>query len=117
MTISVMVTGSRDLEDRDLVEGRLARLMPEQVRVGCCPTGVDRIVREWCARNLQPHQWAVFSADWRRLGKRAGPVRNRRLVRWAKENSAIVLAFPRGGPGTAHCIELAKRVGLHVGEH
>lgn len=107
-----MVTGSRDLEDAEHVTTQLARMKPEHVIVGDCRTGVDRIVRQWC--KTFGVECEMLTADWSQFGKSAGPRRNRRLVRKAKEMGAFVLAFPRGGPGTLGCIELAKRAGLHV---
>lgn len=47
----------------------------------------------------------VFPADWERLGKRAGPIRNALIVDYVD----MVLAFPGDGTGTQHAISLAER--------
>jgi YspA, cpYpsA-related SLOG family len=115
VTIHVLVTGSRDLLDPDQVTYHLERLCAEHVFVGDCPTGADKFTRDWCAANGV--RCEVFRADWQKDGKSAGPRRNRRMVRRAKEcPPTFVLAFPRGGPGTADCIAQAKRAGLLVSE-
>lgn len=112
MTISVLVTGDRNLADVGLVQRRLDRFCAEWVIVGDCPTGADYFTREWCA--WRGVRCEVFRADWQRLGKAAGPRRNRSMVRRIRELCGFVLAFPRGGPGTANCIELARRVDLPI---
>lgn len=79
--------------------------------VGDCPTGLDAFVR---AALIEPP--IVFAAEWDRLGKRAGPERNARMVRWAAEREgSILLAFP--GPtsrGTWDCVRRAVAAGLRV---
>ena len=65
--------------------------------------------------------WRVQSlaADWRRYGRSAGPIRNRRLLEQALVEaqahispaftaSVLVIAFP-GGPGTASLVHQARR--------
>lgn len=111
---ALVVTGSRDLWDRKLVEAELAARKPQKVCVGCCPSGVDKITREWC--DAAGVDCLVMRADWKMLGLRAGPARNKRMCQWGKANRAIVLAFPRGGKGTADCIAQAKQHGLTVEE-
>lgn len=114
MTITLAVTGSRELEDAEFVWAQISRMQPEVVIVGDCSTGVDALTRQWC--RVFGVRCEVLTADWAKFGKSAGPRRNRRLVRKAKEEGAFLLAFPRGGPGTRDCIAQAKRVGLHVRE-
>ena len=55
---------------------------------------------------VKPHEWAKF-------GKRAGPMRNARML--AEFNPELVIAFP-GGRGTADMIARAKkaRVSVHI---
>jgi hypothetical protein len=113
MTIGVAVSGSRHLQDVGVVSRALDRICAEEVIVGDCPTGADYFAREWCAwRGVRCH---VIRADWRTYGKAAGPRRNLRLVRKARELGAqFLLAFPRGGPGTQNAIFHAERQGLAV---
>lgn len=109
----VIVTGSRDLDDEEIVCLVLNTFEPRRVLVGCCPTGADLHARLWCyAHSMVPE---VHSADWTGRGRKAGPERNQRMID-AAPAGAIVLAFPRGGPGTADCMRRARAAGLLVRE-
>jgi len=109
---TVVVTGSRDLEPAPVVRA-LRKLNPDRVLVGCCPTGADLAAREWCAKHGVPCR--VFRARWGLSGRRAGPLRNARMIAAAVEAGAFcVLAFPRGGPGTRDCMNQATAAGLAV---
>lgn len=51
-------------------------------------------------------------ADWDRYGKRAGMLRNAKMV---ETNPNLVLSFIRGSSaGATHCTELAEGAGLRV---
>lgn len=104
-------------EERDYVTTTLARELRIRtawafdrllVVVGDCPTGVDAITREAC------ETWGlavkVYEAAWAREGRRAGPVRNGRMV---ADGAIRVLALP-GGTGTADCIRQARAAGIPV---
>jgi hypothetical protein len=73
--------------------------------------GADSIAGLWAAqRNIRVD---VFKADWKALGKRAGPVRNARMLFEGKPD--LVVAFP-GGIGTLNMISQAKAAGVVVWE-
>jgi hypothetical protein len=127
----ILVTGSRNLREQALVFDALTARAPDLVLVGDCPDGADRFARAWCLRNgvraeiycasREPHDWPSLStvflvSDWRVDGRKAGPLRNAPMVKRAAELGASALAFPRGGPGTAGCIRLARAAGLSVTE-
>jgi hypothetical protein len=101
----------------------LTAAAPDFVILGDCPSGVDRAAWEWCVAHLRPDQWRCHGADWNRFGHAAGPKRNGAMVAHAVELRAahpaaavFVLAFPRGGPGTADCMRQARAAGLAVEE-
>jgi predicted Rossmann-fold nucleotide-binding protein len=54
----------------------------------------------------------VFKADWS-LGKKAGPVRNQKMIDEGRPD--LVLAFP-GGKGTADMVRRARETGIEVME-
>lgn len=114
----IIVSGSRQELTQDEGDLVMASICNEVCRfpgrvgigVGCCPTGVDALVREdLCVA-------AVFEADWDRLGNAAGPERNQRMVDWAaEEGGSVLLAFPRPhSVGTWSTIRKAVKAGLRV---
>lgn len=138
----ILVTGSRDWTDRELLERSLDDLVEMLVHQalrndtgftlsklvivhGACPCracsrcpcncpresmtiGADAMADQWATKNA----YAVerHPADWDRLGKRAGPVRNYGMV----ELGAHALAgFPLSWPsGTEDCYTKAIRAGI-----
>lgn len=52
-----------------------------------------------------------FPADWNGYGKRAGPIRNRKML--TEANPDIVVAFP-GGSGTADMVSIAEEAGVRL---
>jgi hypothetical protein len=114
----LIVTGSRGLQDRDLVWDALAvarwELGPLTVVHGAAP-GADRLAVEWVRQHRhldctdEPHP-----AQWQRLGRAAGPVRNQDMV---DAGAAVVLAFPLGrSVGTRDCMARAVKALIEVRE-
>jgi hypothetical protein len=105
----ILVTGSRDWEDRDTLWGALNNTA-SQVGVtlvhGDCPTGADHMAQEWA--ECQPDVTVErYPADWSE-GKSAGPRRNRVMVDLGAD---VCLAFikdaSRGASMTARWAEEA----------
>lgn len=75
-------------------------------------TGADEAAAKW-------GKWAAsdgvktieFRANWRKYGKRAGPLRNERMLGEGKPDA--VIAFP-GGRGTADMVTRAEAAGVRV---
>lgn len=72
-------------------------------------TGADFLARQYA--DFQNIPVRTFEAEWDRLGKAAGPIRNRQMLDEGKPD--IVVAFP-GGNGTADMVRQAKRAGVKV---
>lgn len=112
----IIVTGSRDWSDFDAVRDALTVAvygnLPAVIVHGACPTGADAIASWWVrslGRNLgiTEERWP---ADWKRLGKRAGLVRNGAMV---AAGADLCLAFIRGNSkGATHCAASAEAVGI-----
>jgi hypothetical protein len=117
MTWRVLVTGSREFTDYDMLAEVLAAELaehPDMIVVhGDCPSGLDALAKRWCVENgvaQEPHP-----ADWRRLGKSAGFRRNTFM---AGLGARRCHAFPLpGSRGTLHCMKVAKRAGIPVNVH
>lgn len=109
----VLVCGGRDFADVDAVNRELDRIHA-RTPISCIieggARGADYLASRWSARNdISEH--ARFPADWTLHGKRAGPIRNQRMIDQGKPD--LVVAFP-GGSGTADMITRAKLAGLRV---
>ena len=114
----ILVTGSRTWDDYDLVRTALAAAcyqnFPVTIVHGACPSGADAIASWWVqqiGRNLAITE-ERHPADWKKLGKRAGPVRNAEMV---KLGADVCLAFIRDrSRGATHTANLAEKTGIPV---
>ena len=61
--------------------------------------GADRTAGKWADRNNVPVE--VYPADWKSLGKKAGPLRNTQMLDEGKPD--VCVAFP-GGVGTSDMV-------------
>jgi hypothetical protein len=102
--MKLVCTGGRDYEDHNMVADLLTTLKPEEVYVGDCSTGLDKLVVEVCQDYSIPCR--VFEARWDEHGRAAGPIRNQEMIA-AADSEALVLAFP-GGRGTEDTVTRAK---------
>lgn len=114
----IIVTGSRYWPDSGKVHFELGISFcnngPFALVHGACPAGADMAAAQWATiagRGLgcteEPHP-----ADWKTYGRRAGPLRNERMI---EAGADLVLAFPLpGGRGTQHMMRLAERAGIPV---
>ena len=82
---------------------------PSSVIVGDAD-GADRWTRIWCER--RGVKFTEFTADWDKLGKRAGPLRNQRMVDMRPDAAIRFL----GGTGTADCAARCESAGVPVYE-
>lgn len=121
----VIISGTREelsAEDREIVIDVLASYLERatEIGVGDCPTGIDALARGFARAHQRKGLPVVrtFLANWREFGRKAGPLRNGEMVRWANELDTIqgvLLAFP--GPtsrGTWDCVRKARAAGLDV---
>lgn len=110
----VLVCGGRNFSDREAVFNELHSLAAEHgwltvIEGGA--QGADALARHWAQLCYQGI--VTVHAEWRRLGKAAGPARNTRMLVSGKPD--LVLAFP-GGKGTADMVRQAREVGVPVRE-
>lgn len=115
----VLVTGSRLLKDRELVDSTLDKILAEHpvlvVVHGACETGADLLADDWVAArqseglDVRPER---YHAPWRLLGKAAGPARNQEMC---DEGADECVAFPVQGAenkGTKDCVMRAVKCGI-----
>jgi len=118
VTYRVIVTGCRDWRDEDAVDRELQALLDEHSSFtlvhGACPTGTDEFARIW-ATSLDLRDIVIVEAhpaDWKALGKGAGPARNQLIV---GAGAHLCLAFWDGvSRGTYDMITRAVRYGIPV---
>jgi hypothetical protein len=112
--VRVLVCGGRDFCDRDRLAATLDRLHQERgfaLVIAGGARGADTLAEEWAtARGIACD---VYRADWVLLGRKAGPIRNSRMLTEGKPQ--VVVAFP-GGRGTAHMTRIAREAGVEVVE-
>lgn len=114
----VLITGSRDFDDPAAVTRvhmvmnmvlALCDLLGQKLTVvhGACPSGADQIVDVWA----RAHQYAgvtveAHPADWARHGRRAGPMRNEKMVDLGAD---LCFGFLKNNSsGTQNCLSLAR---------
>jgi hypothetical protein len=120
MTRKVLVTGSRNWSDRQVVAEALLAARDsavvngsgQMVLVHGAAPGADSIAAELAAR----WGWRVEAhpALWSELGKAAGPIRNSEMVALGAD---VCLAFPLPhSRGTLDCMRRAEEAGIPVWE-
>lgn len=106
----VLVCGGRDFQDMKWLTKVLDGLSPRPTLIiqgGAF--GADACASEWAyKRDVLERQ---FSADWKKHGRAAGPIRNQQMLDEGQPH--LVIAFP-GGNGTADMVRRAKAAGVRV---
>lgn len=117
----VIVCGSRAWPDPVRVYEGLNQLYlehgPFTLVHGGCATGADAAAAHWhiaAGRSLGCVE-VKYRADWEKFGKRAGPIRNKRMV---EAGADLVMAYLHGASnGTRNTISLAAQAGIEVRRH
>lgn len=111
---TILICGGRDYSDwREFglsMRAVLSLADGEELRiVHGGASGADAMASRWADEH--GYECVVYAADWRREGKKAGPLRNQRMLDC--EHVSLVVAFP-GGRGTADMVRRAKARGVDV---
>jgi len=110
--LRVLICGGRDYADRDALHEVLDRLHAERqfaLVISGGAHGADAMAHDWAiSRGIAAE---VYMAEWARFGRKAGPLRNLRMLQEGKPN--LVVAFP-GGRGTANMVGQANSAGIEV---
>src|SRR6266446_6491961 len=110
MAIRVLVCGGRDYTNREALYAALDRLHAERgfaKLIAGGARGADTLACQWARDREVPA--IVYEAEWAKLGRKAGPIRNQRMLDHGKPD--LVVAFP-GGHGTADMVGRARKVGV-----
>jgi SLOG family YspA-like protein len=113
----VLVCGGRDFDDVGLMISVLDRLHTEKsftVLIHGNARGADRIADAWAWRMGVPcESYGLPQGEWDELGKKAGPLRNQRMLDEGKPD--LVVAFPGSG-GTKDMVRRAVKAGVAIHE-
>lgn len=105
----VIIAGSRDFHDFTYVQGYMATIPPwigiDEVVCGEAK-GADALGKRWAELHGIPVK--SFHADWERLGKRAGPIRNAEMGIYA---DGLIAFWDGKSSGTAHMIKFMESEG------
>jgi len=111
--VRVVVFGSRGWDDIHRIRMRLIRLPADSTVVVGGARGADTIA-EWLADDFG-FTVERYRAEWERLGRRAGIVRN---VQMADTDPDLGLCFWDGtSRGTAHMLQVLQERGVPVEVH
>lgn len=73
--------------------------------------GTDWLAHLWANSPVGNREEISFPADWKSLGKKAGPLRNQRMIDEGKPD--IVVAFP-GQKGTSDLVRRARKAKIEI---
>lgn len=109
-----LICGSRDFADNRMFGDAMRRLVRERGMPECIihggQRGADTMAENWC-KDMEVDCLRV-PGKFTTLGKKAGPIRNNRMIkRWMRPD--FVVAFP-GGKGTANMVAQASTMGIEV---
>jgi hypothetical protein len=109
----VIIAGSRTITHKEVVEEAVRRsgFQITEVVSGCA-IGVDSLGEEVARDLAMPVK--QFPADWRRLGKKAGFLRNQQMADYA---DALIAVWDGKSRGTQDMVRRARKAGLQVFVH
>lgn len=117
----VIIAGGRDFQNYNLLEDSVFDIIDQNldlihspVEIVCGKAKGADTLGELLALTYNL-KLAYFPADWDKLGKRAGYIRNKEMALYAKEDYGTLIAFWDGkSKGTKHMIDLATKEGLKI---
>ena len=120
--MKILVTGSRDWDDKNAIVRALARHSGGDFRnvtvIHGDQRGADKLAG--IAATELGMKVVPYPADWKRYGDAAGPLRNLTMIVMEHANREkppidLCLAFPLpGSKGTRHMMTFAKHAGIRV---
>jgi len=112
----VLVTGSRQMVNYDYLDKVLSTYKIGGIVHGDA-IGADTLTQKWAeANDVLTQRHPVTEAQWKRIGKRAGILRNQFMLN-EHPTISLVIAFPvKGSRGTKDMMSRAMNAGidLHV---
>lgn len=115
MGLKVLVTGGRDYSNKEKVYDVLGKIHKDKGIVELChgaARGADDLANLWAVTQDVPRRvFPVSSKEWNTLGKKAGVLRNQRMLEEFKPD--LIVEFP-GGTGTHDMVARGKRNSIPI---
>lgn len=106
----VIIAGSRGITSYQTVLDCIkASGMTITEAVSGAARGVDKLGELWAKQNKVPIK--SFPADWDKLGRKAGHIRNEQMAKYA---TALIAIWDGKSPGTGSMIHYAIKYGLNM---
>lgn len=120
--LRVIIAGGRDFDDFPKLTSSCTDIL-SQMNIDCDririvsggARGADKLGEQFS--KFCHYELSRFLAEWDRLGKGAGYIRNTDMAKFASEqgNHGVLIAFWNGkSRGTKHMIDTARKYGLDV---
>lgn len=103
----IIVCGGRNYFDKEKfyqTMGGILKNLSDVTIISGGASGADALAKQFAREN--GISFEEFPAEWERLGKSAGPIRNQKMI---DSGADLVVAFP-GGKGTTDMVRRANRV-------
>lgn len=108
--MKTIIAGSRTIIDYNLVVKAIKESGFTITEVVCgLAKGVDSLGEQYAIENNIPVTY--FPADWEKLGRSAGPIRNEQMGDYA---SAVICVWDGKSRGTKHMIHYARKKNLQI---
>jgi len=107
----LLITGSRHWTDEEPIRAVIDSLPVDAIVIHGNAPGADYIAERLAlARGLHVK---AYAADWQRLGKTAGPIRNQRMIDEGQPTEAHAFVRP-DSVGTWDCVRRCEAAGIPV---
>src|SRR5271157_1375029 len=107
---SIAIIGSRNFFNYHFAEKKILEILEKdninniKNIISGGAEGADKIAEKFASRHNIPI--TIFKPDWKKLGRKAGPIRNTKII----ENSDIIIAFWDGkSTGTYDSIKKSQK--------
>ena len=117
VSVKLLVSGSRYLKNYQFFSKCMDAVCTKNTSLvfGDCPTGADAMALKYAEEHKYPYK--MYTADWKKYGKAAGPIRNQCMVDTEKPTRGIFFKA-KDSKGTVNCLNYAtkkiKETEIHV---
>lgn len=117
--LKILICGGRHFCDYALLESVVGKVAKDynfseiEIVSGHC-IGADRLGEAYAKKHNVSLK--IFPAEWKKYGKRAGPIRNKQMIDYiaAYENKIVIAFTSPNTKCTKNTIALAKKANIHV---